>query len=143
MKADFFASVGGIDALRSSAEKAGISLEGLFDARNAKQLSAEIAIIQHQLGMWNDANEKLNEAMERYGFTIAELGPNSQQKLDEQFGQLFQDYALLMRPEWTTTPSLARMGPSLGEYVNAAVAAGGTIPMAMRPVIEELHTRRA
>lgn len=139
LRKSFIESAGGLDALREHAEKAHVPLEKLFNSKNAKDLSAAITEIQHKLDLWDEAQQKLNDAVERYGFTIEELGPKfAQQKLDEKFAQLYEDYQLLSAAGVDHNAILARMGPAINEYVNAAIAAGGTVPEAMRPIIEEM-----
>jgi hypothetical protein len=86
------------------------------------------------------AHEALNAAVEKYGFTIDELGPKwAQQELDTKAGELLKDYELLKASGIDVNTIIERMGPALQEYVNTAVKAGGTIPESMRPAIDKMY----
>lgn len=138
LRAEFLQSVGGMEALRDKAGEAGISLDAMFKAKNAKELQSAIASIKGQLDTWDEATKKTNEAIERYGFTIDELGPRlSQQRLDEQFGQLYQDFQLLNQAGVDQGAIFEKMGPSVNAYIAAVKQAGGTIPEAMRPILQQ------
>jgi hypothetical protein len=133
------ANGGSLETLKKKAAEAGISLQAALTAKGADQLALALDVVKKKLGDWDQAHEKLNAAVEKYKFTIEELGPKfAQQKLDEQFGTLFEDYQLLSAAGVSHVAIIERMGPVLNEYVNNAVAAGGTIPEAMRPVLEEM-----
>jgi len=143
MQDEFVKSMGGLDKLKSTAGQAGISLDKLFAAKNKEQLASAIDEIKGKLGTWNEAHEKLNAAVEKYGFTLAEMGPKfAQQKLDEQAASLLEDYQLLTAAGADHVAIITRMGPAINDFVNSAVAAGGTVPEAMRPIIEEMITNK-
>jgi hypothetical protein len=140
LRDDFVAAAGGITELDKAAQKAGLTLDRLLDAKNVKDYQAAIDELTAAFDLQGEAERKLNEAIERYGFTIDELGPRlSQQKLDEQFGQLFEDWQLLNAAGIDHLAIIERMGPTINEYVNTAIKAGATIPEAMRPIIDELY----
>lgn len=137
----FFEAQGGFESLQQklSAVTNQDLIRKIFDATTVEEFNAAVAEAMGLLDRQGESIRLTNEAIERYGFTIEELGPKfAQQKLDEQFAVLFQDYQLLTAAGVDHNAIIARMGPSLQEYVNSAIKAGGTIPEAMRPVIEEM-----
>jgi len=143
MQDEFVKSFGGLDKLKMTAKEAGISLDAMFLAKNKEQLAKAIDDIKSKLDTWNEAHEKLNAAVEKYGFTLAEMGPKfAQGKLDEQAATLLQDYQLLTAAGADHLAIITRMGPAINDFVNSAVAAGGTVPEAMRPIIEEMITNK-
>jgi hypothetical protein len=135
----YVAAAGGITELDRRAQSAGLSVAALLKADTVKEYEAAIRQLATAFDTQAEAQRLTNEAIDRYGFSIEELGPKfAQQRLDEQFQTLFQDYQLLNAAGVDHNAIIARMGPSLNEYVNSAIKAGGTIPEAMRPVVEEL-----
>ena len=139
LQRNFIELQGGIDTLASKAEEAGVSLQAMFDAKNATEMSAAIDQIQRQLDTFDEAYEALADAMERYGIEASQLGPQAAQHfLDQDAGQLLKDFELLKAAGVDLTVIIEKMGPALNEYVQASMAAGTKIPEAMRPVIEQM-----
>ncbi len=130
---------GEFDQLMAAAQKAGTVLDHAFNPRNAKEYKAAIDEIKGAMDLQGEAQEKLNDAVQRYGFTIEELGPAMQrQELDKQAGQLYQDWMLLTQAGIDHNAIIQRMGPSINEYVQQAIAAGGEVPAAMKPIIDSM-----
>lgn len=139
MKTTFVDSFGGMDALKTKAEEAGVSLEKMFSAKKATDLKTAMDEIKSKLDTWDQAHEKLNAAIDKYGITLEELGPRfAQQKLDEQAVGVIEDWKLLAAAGVEVTTLVDKMGPSMVDFVNQAKAAGGTVPEAMRPMVDAL-----
>lgn len=140
LRNSFIESQGGLDALRRKAAEAGVSLDKLFAARDSKKgLQAAIDEITGKLDNWDRAQEAVNEAAERYGLTIEELGPAfARQQLDEQAAQLLQDYRVLQASGADMNAVIAKMAPNFSTFVQQALAAGQAIPMAMKPMVDQL-----
>ena len=141
MRDAFFKAHGGFAAFSQSL--VGLTNQDLtkkiFDAKTVESFNAAVAEAMNLLDTQKRAQEDLNAAVEKYGFTIEELGPKfAQQKLDEQAGQLLKDFQLLSAAGVDVNAIIARMGPSLVEFVNTSIAAGATIPEAMRPMVDQL-----
>jgi tape measure domain-containing protein len=141
MRDAFFAAHGGFAAF--GAEMAKVSGEDwaakIFKATTVEQFNALVKEAQGLLDTQGQAQEALNAAVEKYGFTIDELGPKwAQQELDIKAGELLKDYELLKASGIDVNTIIERMGPNLNEYVQSAIKAGSTIPEAMRPVIEKM-----
>jgi tape measure domain-containing protein len=141
MRDAFFAAHGGFAAF--GAEMAKVSGEDwagkIFKATTVEQFNALVKEAQGLLDTQGQAQEALNAAVEKYGFTIDELGPKwAQQELDTKAGELLKDYELLKASGIDVNTIIERMGPNLNEYVQSAIKAGSTIPEAMRPVIEKM-----
>lgn len=87
----------------------------------------------------DEAQKKTQAAVEKYGFTIHELGPAwKQQELNKQAISLYEEYTLLDRAGISHTNIIKRMGPAMQDYFQTAVAAGAAIPVQMRPALEEM-----
>jgi hypothetical protein len=128
-------------ALMAEAQKAGVVLDHAFNPKNAKEYKAAIDEVKKAVDTNAEAHEKLADAAQRYGFTVEELGPAmARQQLDEQMAQIYQDWELLKAAGVDHEAMLERIGPKVGELVNQYVAAGVEIPIAMKPVIDDLYT---
>jgi hypothetical protein len=139
MKKSFADSFGGMDALKMKAGEAGIALDDMFKAKSKDALSKAIDDIKLKLETFDEANNALNEAIDKYGITIDELGPKfAQQKLDEQAASLLKDWQLLSAAGVDINTLIGKMGPNLNEYVQTSIKAGASIPMAMKPMVDQL-----
>ncbi len=136
----FIESQGGMDALKRKAAEAGVSLDRLFAARDSKKgVQAAIDEITKKLGTWDAAQEAVNDAMQRYGLTVEEMGPAfARQKLDEQAAQLIQDYRVLQASGADMNAVLGKMAPNVSAFVQESIKAGQAIPMAMKPMVDQL-----
>jgi hypothetical protein len=135
----FVQSMGGMDALKKAAAAAGVSLDAMFKAKNKDALSKAIDEIKGKLDTFAQANDDLNKAIEKYGFTVQELGPKfAAQKLDEMAAGLLKDYQLLIAAGVDAGTVVGKMAPDLLNYVHTAIAAGQSIPESMKPIIDQL-----
>jgi len=131
-------AAGGLDVLRAAAQSAGFDIERMLTL-NGDQLRQELEGLTEALQFQDQAMATLAETAERYGFTIAELGPAMQaQELDQQAQQLFQDWEVLNAAGIETIDITNRMGASVSDYVNTAMRLGFEVPNAMRPMLEAM-----
>lgn len=139
MRNQMIEAAGGIDILKARADAAGISLDKMLKASKVKDYEKAIKDLNSAFELQARANQELDATIQKYGFSIEELGPKfSAQKLDEKAAELFKDYSILTAAAVDHTAILAKMGPAINEYVQAVVAAGGTIPEQLRPILEEM-----
>jgi hypothetical protein len=125
----------------AQARKAGVVLEHTFNPKNARDYKAAILEVQKALDTNTEAQEKLHDALSRYNFTLAEQGPIlAAQELDKKFGQIYQDWKLLTAAGVDHDAVIRELGPHVSEYVDEAVKAGTEIPVAMKPIIDDLYT---
>lgn len=137
----FLAAQGGFEELQK--KLVGLTNQDLvkkiFDAKTVDQFNSAVNETMSLLDTQAAAQQALNDAVDRYGFSIEELGPKfAQQQMDEQAGQLLQDFELLKASGIDVNTILEHMGPALNTFVQQSIAAGTAIPEAMRPVIEQL-----
>jgi hypothetical protein len=146
LRDQFIEAQGGLASLGQKAAEVGLTLENLLRADRVTEFEAAVRQLtdawdeqQRLLDLQAEAHRKTQEAVERYQFTIEELGPAMQrQKLDEMALQLIQDFKLLTASGIATETVLKRMAPSINEFVQASLAAGQAIPESMRSIIEQM-----
>jgi hypothetical protein len=141
MRDAFFGAAGGFEALAIKLSKTGDQdlVKKIFDTKTVKDFEAAVKEAQHALDLQNLAQQKLNEAMQRYGISIEDMGSKfAQQKLDEQALQLWGDWELFNAALADSGAILTKMAPSMQEYIDTALKAGATIPENLRPIIEQM-----
>lgn len=138
MRDDFIKAAGGIEALKRRALETKTPLDMLFNAKTVHQYEAAVAGITRHMQTWDDAQQAVNDAMERWGLTVEEMGPKfAQQKLSEQAMSLFQDWEVLAASGADMLAVAEKMGPAINEWYQQALATGASVPEAMRPVMEK------
>lgn len=128
---------GGMRAFAEEAARAGTTLEGLFNAQTVDEYNAALADLDAAINPQEQAWARVQEAVDRYGFTLDELGDKMQmEQFEAQAGQLIEDFALLTASGIEQATVLERMAPAMNEYLQSAMAAGQEIPEAMRPALQ-------
>jgi hypothetical protein len=111
----------------------------IFDAKTVEQFNAAMGEVNALLGSQAEATKALEAAIEKYGFSIEELGPKFQaQKLGELATSLFKDFQLLTASGIDVGTVLSKMGPDITNLVDQARATGQALPEALRPMIDAL-----
>jgi hypothetical protein len=126
--------------LQAKAKSLGITIADALHPNSAVWLRSQIDDITKAIDTTTEAHQKLTDAAARYGFTLEELGPvMAKQQLDEQMGQIYQDWQLLTAAGVDHEAMLTRVGPEVGKLADQYVQAGVEIPAAMKPVIDDLY----
>ncbi len=137
---------GSQEAFRKMAMDAGIAsaeLDKLFSTKRTKDFESSLASIQARIGTFTDEREadqaRLTAAIEKYGFTIEQLGPALQkQRLDEQAKELIEDWRVLVGAGVDISTVNEQMSEAINEYLQTAVRLGTEVPAAMRPVLQKM-----
>jgi TP901 family phage tail tape measure protein len=133
----FVAAAGGITELDKRAQKAGLTLDRLLNAKKVKDYEAAVRELQEAFELQDRAVELLNAAVEKYGFEVGELGPILEaQRMDEKFAELLQDYQLLINAGIDQETVVKRMAPAFNEMLWAAMKTGQGIPEQFRPILQ-------
>jgi len=138
MRAEFIRSAGGIKELEWKAMEAGVSLDAFFRARNAAELANAINQVKDSLAAAEEATEALQQAMDKYGFTAAEVPQMAQKAMDDMAASLLKNYQLLVAGGADVTLVQQRMAADFSAYVQQAIASGTAIPESMRPIIDSM-----
>ncbi len=135
----FVDAAGGLDALNKSAHAAGVTLTALLNAKTPEAYTKAINDLNDAFKFQDDAMKTLDDTVQKYGFSIQELGPAfAAQKLSEQAGQLLQDYVVLTAAGVDHVAIINKMGPALNEYVKQSILAGTAIPSSLKPVLQSM-----
>lgn len=124
-----------------SAEQAERDVKRLWDssvrgAEEAKRVAEEIneVLLEQQADV-----ERLNAAIEKYGFTIEELGPAMRaQQLNDQAKELVEDWRVLVASGIDLAVVNERMSEAIGGYLQMAIKTGAEVPFAMKPILQSL-----
>lgn len=137
-----------IDAVGAAYAKAGKTgvqaqqdLQRALDATHvsASAEAAALATINDVLNGQKQDEADLNTAIQKYKFSIAELGPTMQkQQLDAQANQLMNDWRLLVASGISLTTVNEHMASSVQDYLNTAKLTGQEVPVAMQPIIQKM-----
>lgn len=146
LKNEFLEASGGLDELKKKAGEANVSLDALLSAKGTKNTKAAIDDVKGGLDQFSEAQRRNAEAMrltqeaaDRYGLSVEELGPKwAQQQLDVKAGQLLTDYTLLTAKGADNVAVLTKMAPAMNEYVNASLKAGTSIPENMKEPLTKM-----
>jgi hypothetical protein len=135
----FIDTAGGLAALNARAHDAGVTLTAMLNAKNPEAYTKAINDLNAALKFQDDAMATLDATVQKYGFTIEELGPALQrQGLDKQAQGIFQDWTVLNAAGIDTVAIASRMADSINAYVRQAVAMGIEVPAAMRPMLQTM-----
>lgn len=139
MREEVYAAAGGVQELMIAARRAGFDTTRLFQTGNIKEFQAEVEKLRAVIAFQESAWEKVQAAVERYGFTLEELGPALQrQELDTQAQQLFEDFNVLIAAGIDSEAVLRRMADAINAFVQRSIAMGIAIPAAMRPMLQAM-----
>ena len=125
---------------RSEAE-AEAAVKRLWDSskKGAAETQAAIDQINGVLDEQKQDQQDLQAAIQRYGFSIEQLGPAMQkQKLDDQAKQLLNDWRLLVGSGIAVVDVDAKMASSINDYLKLARQTGQEVPAAMKPILQTM-----
>lgn len=136
---EFVRASGGIERLAMKARLADFDLAKLFNASKVKDFEAAVRELERRLELQKTTWEKVKAAVEKYKFSMEELGPALQgAMLDEQAQQLYEDFMLLTGAGIDLETALRKMAPDINKMVLAYLAAGIAIPDVFKSIIEKL-----
>ena len=133
------ASAGGLDTLAAKAQVAGTNLTAMLDARTPEAYKTAIDDLNAALAFQDSAMATLDETVQKYGFTIQELGPAfARQQLDKRAQELYQDFQVLAAAGVPVANIIKRMSGNINEFVQNAIKTGTEVPEAMRPMLQAM-----
>jgi hypothetical protein len=125
---------------RSEAE-AEAAVKRLWDSskKGAAEQKAAMEAINAVLNEQKQDEADLQAAIQKYHFSIEELGPAMQkQRLDEQAKQLINDWRLLVASGIDVVTVDQHMASSMQDYLTTAKKTSQEVPIAMQPIIQQM-----
>lgn len=123
--------------LKSEAAGLGITLDKTFRLKTVKDYENAIKSLQTQMQEQQADQERLTKAIEKYGFTIEQLGPAMRkQQLHEMAKELIEDWRVLVASGIDLVLVNEKMAASVNEYLQLAIRTGTEVPMAFRPILQ-------
>jgi hypothetical protein len=106
---------------------------------NPEQAQRNIDAVTAALNKHSDQLTRAEAAVQRYGFTFEELGPKLQRsRVLDVAAQLQQDWEDLNFLQIDTDAIINRMSDSVSEFLQRAIQTGTEVPLAMRPMIQQM-----
>jgi hypothetical protein len=142
LRNEFFKLQGGLETLNPKVLALAGNLklvEAVFKAKTVDEYNRAIKDLTDLLGTQDQAMGDLQQTAEKYGFTLAELGPTLQrQNLDKQAQELYKDFQVLNAGGLDHTAILTRMSGAVNDYVHNALQMGIAVPESMRKMLDEM-----
>jgi len=105
--------------------------------QNADAVDAAAARIQQAFDEQAADAERLNKAIQTYGFSFAELGKQFQQNdLNAQSKELIEDWRVLVASGINMAVVNDHMADAMNQYLQSALAVGADVPAAMAPILK-------
>lgn len=124
-----------------SAAQASTDIQAMFAAEKLGGDAAAVAVnkVNDILNAQKQDAADLDAAIQKYGFSISELGQTMQrQKLTEQAVQLENDFRLLAGSGIDVDTVLGRMGSSINDFLHLAMQTGSEVPAEMEPMLQKM-----
>lgn len=133
LKEDALKAAGSMDKLRQMASLVGIEIDSAFKSRDPKWLAQVLTDV-------HERTQKLNAAMEEYGFTWEDLPVKARQsQMIELAETLLEKTDLLKGAGIDHSEILRRQEKDYAELIRTAVRTETELPAAMRAPIEKLR----
>lgn len=132
----FVSAAGGIHALNVQAQAAGLTLDRLLNAKNVKDYEAAVLQLQGAFQQQAADQQLLAATVEKYGLTLADLGPKfAQGKIIERSRELLDEWRVLEDAGADMTAVASKMAPEVGKFIEEAIRSGTTVPRELEPII--------
>lgn len=129
--------------LATAAGIANAELDKLFSTKKTKDFESAMDSISRKISTFTNEQEadqqRLAAAIDKYGFTIEQLGPSLQkQRLDDQAKELIEDWRVLIGAGVEITAVNQNMSEAINAYLQTAMRLGQEVPSAFRPILQKM-----
>lgn len=130
---------GSLHNMNAAFQKVGLTVDRVLSAKKVKDFDAAVEEFNRKLALQQTAWGKVQAAIERYGFSLEQLGPALQrQKLSETAVQLYEDFLLLTGAGIDTEVVLTQMADKINAFTQMAVKMGIQVDLSMKPLIQKM-----
>lgn len=140
-KKEINALKGGEDflAIKAKAEELGISMDKVFSAKKVEDFQKALKGVTDQISAQEGEQQKVIDAMERWGLSVEEMGPKFKQtEMDKTAKSFTEDFMTLVGAGADVNTVIEKMGPSVGAFIQKAIEMGTTVPLEMKPILEKM-----
>lgn len=139
IRKDAIDAYGGLDRLRNLARTVGIDIDAALSLGKGPGREADPEALRDTLEELERRTNRLNSAMEKYGITLRDLGDEAKQLRVNTTGmELANEFRELTAAGVDSERAIQGMESALNRFVTQTIDAGGQIPVAMAPMIEQL-----
>ena len=139
MRRKFLDAGGGLQAMQERADAAGVSMQGLFNARTTSQFQSAMDVFNQSLRESEERTQKTKEAMDRWGLTIDQMGPKfAAQDINRKLLSIVGDMQLLTSAGADFNLVAEKMAPEINKLVRASITAGTEVPREMEPILRKM-----
>lgn len=126
--------------LQAEATRLGISMDKVFSAKKVKDFEKAVQDVTKQIQDQQDESVKVQQAMERWGLSIEDMGKKFQQtQMDQAAKGLLEDFTTLIDAGAGVEKVIEKMGGAINEFVRKAVAMGLEVPRSMKPIVDRMY----
>jgi DNA-binding transcriptional MerR regulator len=137
---------GAQDQMRKLASEAGVAdsqLQQLFGTKKVKDFETQFKSVTDKIKQFTDEQsadqERLTAALQKYGFSFAEIGQQLQGKqIADQAKELIEDWRVLAGAGIDVATVNEKMADSINQFLQTAISVGAEVPGAMRPILQSL-----
>jgi hypothetical protein len=135
----FLEAGGGLEAMRTRAEAAGVSMDGLFNVRRPQDFDAAVKAFNLQLQASEQRTNDTRAAMEKWGLTIADMGPKfATQEINGKLLSIIKDMELLTAAGADFNLVAEKMAPEINKLLAASMTAGTEVPKELEPIMRKM-----
>lgn len=125
--------------MQASAERLGISMSKVFDAKKVKDFEKAVADVNRQISEQEQAHTRTLSLMEKYGLTLADMGEKFKQaEMNKTALELATDFTDLIAAGADANRVIEKMGPHIGAFVQTSIEMGTQVPREMEPIIKKM-----
>lgn len=130
---------GTLHDMNAAFHNVGLTLDRVLSAKKVEDFEAAMEEFNQKLQFQTEQMEFLDATVQKYGFSIEELGPKfAAQKLDEQAALLIKEFSALEAAQIDVNTISGKMSESINAYIANAMKAGVAVPESMRPILQHL-----
>lgn len=125
--------------LIAKAKEFGIATDAVFNAKKVTDFQKAMKDLTNQISEQEASSNRVKDAMERWGFTIEDMGPKfKQQEMNKTALEITKDFESLLAAGADVNKIIEKMGPSVGKFVHSSIEMGTKVPKEMEPIIKKM-----
>jgi hypothetical protein len=133
--AEWVKTAGGIERARERANAFGFDLDGILNNKGKQGFEN----VKTDLGAIDEKWQTLQDAMDRYGISVDELGPKFKQLAQNDWAdQISTDFAILTEAGMASDAALVKMKDDINAFIQRSIKMGTEVPLSMAPMLQQM-----